>query len=168
MLAIQAAEGVPLVEHEKWMSGGGGYKTVGKAEEERNIEEEAGIRRVMGWQRKAVANYCRLLGGKDIGKRWKNRIGRTDDAVCPRCREEESLDHIVVRCMGITRLKDIRGRREWVEKNDLRWDSWEELASKRWVRMEDADRVEAESSLEASAIVRPKDMYLEFFVFLLW
>ena len=31
---------------------------------------------------------------------------------------------------GYQRLKDIRGRREWVRENNLRWDSWEALAAK--------------------------------------
>ena len=33
VLAKNAAEGVPLDDHDKWMSGGG-YKAVGEAEEE--------------------------------------------------------------------------------------------------------------------------------------
>ena len=33
VLAKNAAEGVPLDDHEKWMSGGGGDKKVGEAEE---------------------------------------------------------------------------------------------------------------------------------------
>ena len=40
VLAKDAAEGVPLDDHEKWMSGGG-YKTVGKAE----VEGKCGGRR---------------------------------------------------------------------------------------------------------------------------
>ena len=40
MLAKKAAEGVPLDDHDKWMSGGG-YKAVGEAEE----EEKCGGRR---------------------------------------------------------------------------------------------------------------------------
>ena len=69
-----------------------------------------------------MRDYCRLRGGKGIGKGWESRIGRMDDAVCPRCREEEeSPDHIVFRYMhmGIKRLKDIQGRRWWVEENDM-------------------------------------------------
>ena len=62
-------------------------------------EEEGGCRRrgrgggggvngrVMGWKRKAVTNYCRLRGGNGIGKWRENRIGRTEDAACPRCGE---------------------------------------------------------------------------------
>ena len=77
------------------------------------------IRRAMGWKRKAVTNYCRLRGGKGIGKWWERRIGLIDDAMCPRCREEEqseeqSPDHIMFRCMGIKRLKDRYPRQERV------------------------------------------------------
>ena len=46
--------------------------------------------------------------------------------------------------MGIKMLKDIRNRREWVRESDLRWDSWEDLALKRWVRMEDTGCVDDE------------------------
>ena len=117
-----------------------------KARKREYVEgEEVGIiKRAMGWKRKAVTNYCRLRGGKGIGKWWENKIGRTQSAVCPRCREEESPEHVVFRCMGIRRLKDAWGRREWVEENDMRWDGWEALASKRWVRMEDTGRVDDE------------------------
>ena len=43
----------------------------------------------MRWKRKAVTSYyCRL--------RWNEKIGRTEDAECPRCgMEEETPDHIV-------------------------------------------------------------------------
>ena len=47
-------------------------------------------RRMMGWKRKAVTNYCRLRGGKGIGKRWKEKIGHAEDATCPRCGEEDA------------------------------------------------------------------------------
>ena len=42
------------------------------------------------------------------------------------------------RCIKINRIKDAegRGRREWVRMNGLRWDRWDALASKKWVRME--------------------------------
>ena len=65
------------------------------------VEEETGIKRAMGWRRKAVTNHCRLRGGKGIGKWWESRIGRTGDTACPRCKEEEETpDHIVFRCRG--------------------------------------------------------------------
>ena len=52
----------------------------------------------MRWKRKAVTNYCRLRGGKGIG-RWWYKIGRAEDAECPRCGEEEDTpDHIVFWC----------------------------------------------------------------------
>ena len=98
---------------------------MGKEQEEENVEEkedrETITKRPMGSKRKAVTSYCQLRGGKGIGKWWENKIGRTLDAVyVPRCREEEETpDHIVFQCVGIKRLKDIRGRREWVEENEL-------------------------------------------------
>ena len=70
-------------------------------------------------------------------------MGRTDDAVCPRCGEEnETLDHKVFRGRKVRRVKDERGRREWPRENEMRWDSWDALASRRWVRMEDAGRTD--------------------------
>ena len=45
----------------------------------------------------------------------------------------ETPDHAVFRCMKIRRVKDERGE-DGV--GEMRWDSWEALASKKWVRME--------------------------------
>ena len=85
-------------------------------------------RRMIGWKRKAVTSYCRLRGGKSIGKWWEEKIGHAEDATCPICGEEkETREHIVFWCMGINRLKDIRKRREWARESDLRWDRWVEL-----------------------------------------
>ena len=68
-------------------------------------------------RRKAVTNYCRLRGGKGIGRWWNEKIGRIEDAECPRCREEEDTpDHIVFRCRNIRRVKDEKGRREWAKE----------------------------------------------------
>ena len=50
--------------------------------------------------------------------------------------EEETPEHIVFRC-GDIRVKYERGRREWARENGMRWDSWDALASKKWVRMEE-------------------------------
>ena len=36
--------------------------------------------------RKAVVHYCRLRGGKGVGKWWEER---TENAVCPRCGERK-------------------------------------------------------------------------------
>ena len=49
-------EGVPLDDHERWMS--------------RDLEEgeNAGFGRAMGWRRDAVTSYCSLRGGKGIGR----------------------------------------------------------------------------------------------------
>ena len=43
----------------------------------------------------------------------------------------------------IKRIKDTegRGRREWVRENGLRWESWDAVASKNWVGMENTGRV---------------------------
>ena len=103
------------------------------------------MKRAMGWRRKAVTNYCRLRGGKGIGRWWDKKIGRVEDAGCPRCREEEQTpEHIVFRCRKVRRVKDERGRgrREWAKEAGMRWDSWDALASKKWVRMEDSGRVD--------------------------
>ena len=142
--------------------GGGGHQTVGKAKE----EGKCGGRRRGSHQegdgmeeKKAVTNYCRLRGGKEW---WENRVGRTDDAVCPRCREEDDTqDHIVFRCMKIKRIKDAerRGRRELVRENGIGWDSWDALASKKWVRMEDTGRVDD----EGKAVFERVDLMAEFF-----
>ena len=37
-----------------------------------------------------------------------------------------------------------RGRREWASENGMRWDSWDALVSKKWVRMEESGRVDDE------------------------
>ena len=70
-----------------------------------------------------------------------------DEAGCPRCEEEEETpDHIVFRCRKVRRVKDERGRgrREWAKEAGMRWDSWDALASKKWVRMEESGRVDNE------------------------
>ena len=35
-----------------------------------------------------------------------------------------------------------RGRRKWASESGMRWDSWDALASKKWVRMEESGRVD--------------------------
>ena len=141
VLEKNAAEGVPLDDHEKWISGEG-YKAVGEAE---NVDEGGDIRRAMGWRRKAVTNYCRLRGGKGIGRWWNDKIRRVEGAACPRCGEEEQTpDDIVFHCGKVRRVKDERGRRDWARENGMRWDSWDTLASKKWMRMQDSGRVDDE------------------------
>ena len=99
----------------------------------------------MGWRRKAITNDCRLRGGKGIGRWWEKKIGRKEDDTCPKCGEEEQTpDHVVFRCRKVRRVKDERGRREWARKEGMRWDSWGALASKKWMRMEEAGRVDGE------------------------
>ena len=68
-----AAEGVPPDDHEKWMSGGGDIRQWAKRRKKENVEEgeDAVVGRAMGWRRKAVTNYCRLRGGKGMGKWWE-------------------------------------------------------------------------------------------------
>ena len=70
VLAKNAAERVPPDDHDRWMSGG----TVGKAAEEGLF----GGRRAMGWRLKAASNYCRLRGGKGIGRWWEMLGGYLD------------------------------------------------------------------------------------------
>ena len=72
---------------------------MGEAEEEGKCGGRRGIKRAMGWRRKAVTNYCRLRGGKGIGRWWDDKIGRVEGAECPQCGEEEQTpDHIALRC----------------------------------------------------------------------
>ena len=51
------------------------------------------------------------------------------------------------------------GRREWARKEGMRWDSWDALASKKWVRMEESGRVDDEDRL----IVEKVDLMEAFF-----
>ena len=78
-------------------------------------------------------------------------MGRAEDATCPKCGTEEGTpDYIVFRCKKdqtskkVRRVKDGGGRREWVREAGMRWDDWDALASRKWVRMEDTDRVDDE------------------------
>ena len=87
----------------------GGIRQWAKQRKREYIEggEEKVIKRAMGWRRRAVTNYCRLRGRKGIGKWWERKMGRTDDAVCPRFgEEEETPDHIVFRCRKVRRVRD--------------------------------------------------------------
>ena len=134
VLAKDTVEGVPLDDHEKWMSGGGGegIRQWAKERKRENLEEgeEGVIKRAMGWRRKAVTNYCRLRRGKGIGRWWEKKIGRSEEDGCPKCGEEEQTpDHIVFPCRKVRRVKDERGSgsREWAR------DRWDALASKKWI-----------------------------------
>ena len=120
------------------------------------------VEQAMGWGRKAATNYCRLCGGKGLGNWWENKVGRWVDATCPRCGvEEDTPDHIVFRCSKIERGKDKegKGRREWVREVGVRWDSWEALASKKWLRMEGSGQVD----VEGRVILKKVDLVEEFF-----
>ena len=146
VLAKKAVEEVPLDDHDRWMSGGGGIRQWAKQRKRSYREgEEVVIGRAMGWRRHAVTNYCQLRGGKGIGRWWDGKTGRVQDAGCPRCgEEEETPEHIVFRCGKVRRVKDEKGRREWSKENGMRWDSFDVLASKKWVRMEDSGHVDDE------------------------
>ena len=101
------------------------------------------IGRAMTSKREAVTNYCRLRGRKGVGRWWNDKIGRVEGAECPKCGEEEQTpDHIVFRCGKVRRVKDEKGRRYWARENGLRWDSWDALASRKWVRKEDSGGVD--------------------------
>ena len=97
------------------MSGGGGMRQWARQRKRQYLEDgggdNAGIGRAMGSRRMAVTNFCRLRGGKGIGRWWNERIARTEDAVCPRCGEEEQMpDHVVFRGRNVRRVADGRGR----------------------------------------------------------
>ena len=153
VLAKSAAEGVPPDDHEKWMSGGG-IRQWAKQRKRRYLEKDglggdgrAVIGRAMKWKREAVTNYCRLRGGKGIGRWWSDKIGRVEGAECAKCGEKEQIpDHIVFQCVKVRRVRDKsgRGRMEWASEFGMRWDSWDALASKNWVRMEDSGCVDDE------------------------
>ena len=150
---------MPLDDHDKWMSLGG-TRQWAKQRKKENVEQGGGIKRAMGWRRKAVTNYCRLRGGNGIGRWWDDKLGRVEGAECPKCGEEEQTpDHIVFRCGKVRRVKDEKGRREWARENGMRWDSWDALASKKWVRMEDLGRVDN----EGRPILERVDMKKAFF-----
>ena len=118
------------------------------------------IERAMDWSRKAATNYCRLWGGKGLGNWWENKVGRGVDATCPRCGlEEDTPDHIVFRCRKVERVKDKEGRKELVREVGVRWDSWEALALKRWLRMACSGQVDD----EGRPILKKVDLVEEFF-----
>ena len=68
-------------------------------------------------------------------------------------------EHIVFCCMQIRRVKDIKGRREWVRETGMRWDRWEGMASGEWVRLEDTGRVDE----EGRPVFEKVDLMEEFF-----
>ena len=69
--------------------------------------------------------------------------------MCPKCGEEaQTPDYMVFRSVPVRkvrRVRDDRGRREWARENGMSWDSWDALASKKWVRMEESGRVDRKS-----------------------
>ena len=68
-----------------------------------------------------------------------------EDARCPRSEEEEQIpDHIVFQCRKVRRVRDERGRRDWAGEAGMRWDTWDALALKKWVRMQESGRVDDE------------------------
>ena len=115
---------------------GVGIQQWAKRQKRRYLEkgEDAVIGRAMGWLRKTVTNYCRLRRGKGIGRWWEKKIRWIEEDVCLKCGEEEQTPgHIVFWCGKVRRVRDERGRREWARENGMRWDSWDALASKKWV-----------------------------------
>ena len=81
--------------------------------------------------------------------------------MCPRCKEEdETPGHIVFRCQTIKRVKDVegRGRRQWAAE-EMRWDSWDALASNKWVRRENTGRIDE----EGKEVFEKVDLMEEFF-----
>ena len=108
---------MPLDDNEKWMSGGG-IRQWAKQRKRRYLEKDglggdgrAVIGRVMKWKRKAVTNYCRLRGGKGIGRWWNDKIGRVEGEEWPKCGEEDQTpDNIVFRCGKVRRVNDDEGR----------------------------------------------------------
>ena len=52
-------------------------------------------RRAMKLKRKAVTNYCRLRGGKGIGRWWNGKIGRMEGAECPKCGRKSRFRSLV-------------------------------------------------------------------------
>ena len=76
VVAKNAAEKVKtLADHEKWISEGvyGSGRKVRRGGIWRKVRTVIG--RVMEWRRRAVTNYCRLRGGKGIGRWWEKKIG---------------------------------------------------------------------------------------------
>ena len=59
------------------------------------------------------------------------------------------------RCRKVIRVKDERGRREWARENGMRWDSWDALASKKWVRMEEGQADPSKSGFAMSFLFNP-------------
>ena len=41
---------------------------------------------------------------------------------------------------------------EWAKEAGMRWDSWDALASKKWVRMEDSGRVDDEGGFDGDVL----------------
>ena len=64
--------------------------------------------------------------------------------------------------MGRLEEWGIKGRRDWVRENGMRLDSWDALASKNWVRMEDSGRVDDEGR---PILERVDSMYLVHVIF---
>ena len=72
--------------------------------QEKGISEYVGGRGKSNYQKRnrleeETVNYCRLRGGKGIGRWWGCKVGHAAESESPRCgEEEETPDHIVFRC----------------------------------------------------------------------
>ena len=110
-----------------------GYPAVGEAEEEGECGRWGGSGNRQGKGMAAGGGNKLLPSARRKGHRggWNAKIGRVEEARCPRCGEEEQTpDHIVFRCRKVRRVEDERGRREWAKEVGMRWDGWDALASK--------------------------------------
>ena len=75
VLAKNAAEGVPLDDHEKWMSGGG-IRQWAKRRKRENVEEGGGIKRAADGSNKLLPTARRKGHRKVVGKEdWTSRGG---------------------------------------------------------------------------------------------
>ena len=78
-MAKNAAEGVPLDDHEKWMSGERprGIRQWVKQRKRENVGEGGGIKRATGWRRKAVTITadCEEERHREVVG-WRDREGR--------------------------------------------------------------------------------------------
>ena len=146
VLAKNASEGVP-----RKMDAWGGYKSLGQAAEEK--VSGGGWKRGRGyWQGDGMAtegsnqllSAARRKGhGEVVGKGdWTGRRGWVPKMWGGRA----NSGHIVFRCGKARGVRDERGRgrSEWASENGMRWGSWDALASKKWVRMEESGRVDDE------------------------
>jgi len=95
-----------------------------KREEERRVKD-AGMGRVVKWNRKARVAYVQCRTGKGNLQAWRHKIGKAENSECRKCkRYAETGKHVALVC---THGEDI-GRR---------WSTWEDMDDRaRWARKE--------------------------------